>query len=125
MKKALWLLTAIVVLLCATASCKNDHNDPNIGKWTAVSISALGLTVEVDAAFQYGASLELKSNGKCTLTIDGDSAAGQWSMADDVLMITAGDESYTATVEDDILTMPMPLLALDVNFEKQDRVASP
>jgi len=126
MRKALWLLTAAFLLpLLAVVSCKSNNNDPNIGKWTAVSISALGLTIEVEAAFEYGASLELKSDGKCTLTIDGGSTSGEWSVADGILTITAGGESYTASVEENVLTMPMPLLALDVNFVRQDKKTPP
>jgi len=121
MKKTLRSVTFALLLLLipiGAAACKNN-GDPNVGKWNAVTITALGLTVDIDAAFQYGASLDLKANGKCTVTIDGDSATGEWSAVDGILTISVKDDSYTAYIEDGILVMSMPDLALDVNFERQ------
>jgi len=65
----LLLTLVLVVSLTACGGTKINSNDPSVGKWTAVSVSMLGFSMEINQVFPDGAFVELNANGKGTFTI--------------------------------------------------------
>ena len=111
---------ALLILLLLSAAACDKTKDAAVGKWGAVSITSLGMTVGIGEAFDDGASLEFKANGKCTVNIDGDSAEGKWEVWDNgSLYISAGGEDFAAVIEDGVLILALPAYAMDINFEKK------
>ena len=137
MKKLICLTVAAVLLLFAAACSKNigeegggsqvdpkadPYVDPYVGKWDAVSASALGLTVAAEDAFANETSLNLKDKGSCTVTIDGDSAAGEWSIIGGIVRISTERQNFTGLIdhENGFLVLELPSHGMDVNFTHQD-----
>ena len=84
-KTAAWILVlTLALLLCACSSAKED---PNLGVYTGQSGAMGSLSVPVDAAFPGGFSLELKSDGRAALTVNGDEYNVKWSAEGDRLKV--------------------------------------
>jgi hypothetical protein len=121
MKIAMCVTVAIVFALFATA-CNNGSDAPHVGKWDAVSITALGMTMDVKEAFTRETSLNLRSNGTCTVTINGESKSGVWSITDGIVGITVERQDLTGLIdyENGFFILSLPSRGMDVNFVHQD-----
>ena len=95
-KTAVWILTlTLALLMCACSSAKED---PNLGVYTGQSGAMGSLSVPVDAAFPGGFSLELKSDGRAALTVNGDEYNVKWSAEGDRLKVEAADTVMSGTI---------------------------
>ncbi len=124
MKKVASIILALLMLVSLAACGSSDvsSDDPNVGMWTAVSASMLGITTDIDEVFDQGASLELKANGKYVLTLDGENGNGKWTYEDGGLAFTSSEFDFYGSVESDILTLENLMdTGLSINFEKEDK----
>ena len=115
---ALLLALTLVVLLAACGGEKTD--DPNAGTWNGVTVSMLGIEMDIVDIFPGGIQLELKGNGKGNIIVEGDSSRIQWSCENGQL--TVGDSSVTmsGTIEGSVLTLQNLLgTGMDIVFEKE------
>ena len=95
-----------LVLVAGLAACGGGgSDDPNVGTWNAVSASMMGIEMEVADLFDGGVTLELKSNGKFTINVDGEKSSGKWEYNGDTINFTASDADMTGTVKDGMLTL--------------------
>jgi len=126
MKKVICVTVAAVILVLA-AACKRGNDDPHVGRWDAVSITALGMTVDVKEAFTRETSLHLKDKAACTLTIDGESVTGEWSVVGGILRIQAGGQGYVGLIDytSAMLILTLPSHGLDVNFLQREGKITP
>ena len=125
MKKAICLTVAVVLLLLTTACNKGSDgssDNPYVGKWNAVSITALGMTVDVGEAFVRETSLQLGDNESCTVTVDGDSTTGEWNITGGIVRISAGEENFVGLIDNEngFLILELPSHGMNVNFVHQD-----
>jgi len=114
-------MLAAALFLFITA-CNRGSDDPHVGRWNAVSITALGLTVDVGEAFVRETSLLLRDNGNSTVTIDGNSTTGQWSIYGGIVRVSAGGQNFTGLIdhENGYLILYLPGHGMEVNFVHQD-----
>ena len=73
---AVILAVVLILVLGGKGNTPEASNDPNVGVWNAATASMWGMDMAVSDIFANGVSLELKDNGKCVLTVDGDAANG-------------------------------------------------
>ncbi len=117
---AVILAVVLILVLGGKGNTPEASNDPNVGVWNATNASMWGMDMAVADVFENGVSLELKDNGKCVLTVDGDSANGKWSYEDGVLSLTGGGVDCTGTIESGVLSLTNLMdMGVDLTFEKE------
>ncbi len=103
---ALWLA---LLLLLSLFGCSSDDaaktDDPNLGVYKATTMTYSGFTMDVTDLFEDGFTIELKSNGKCTLTVDGDSANGKWTLDGTAFTVNGGGIDCTGTLKDGTMVL--------------------
>ena len=105
MKKTLiWLLIALLLLTALGCSGGKD-DDPNLGAYTATTAEYAGVTRSVDGFVGSGFTIELKSGGKCKMTIDGTSASGKWTLDGTAFHVTGGGIDCDGTLSDGLLRL--------------------
>lgn len=114
------LLSSILVgvMLLSLVACGGKGNDKYAGKWISVAGTAMGVTLtgEDIAGFE----LDLKSGGKGTMTVDGDSTNIKWENDDSSLTVKVEGEELVATIDEDTLVFEDFLgLGMDLTFAKE------
>ena len=122
MKKIFSLLLA-AALLAGLAGCggKNEANDdPNLGVWTAKTGEMLGITIDVTDMFDGGFTIELKSGGKCALTVSGKKANGNWTLDNGAFSVKGGGIDCKGRLENGKLTLEDVMdMGITLHFEKE------
>lgn len=121
MKKIFALLLTLVMALglaaCGGGSSLSDEESAAVGKYTLISYTYSGLELSADSGY-----LELKDNGKADLEVEDTSGTVKWSLADGVLTITEGSDSYTGELDGNVITLEMEdiiwLFALEGSAEE-------
>ena len=100
------LLALVLVVACLAGCGKKDSPE---GKWTAESVTAKGMTLTLDGSDQGSIDLEIKSGGKCTMTMnfmgENNSGEGTWEYKNGKGTLTIDNESVEFTIKDGKLTM--------------------
>lgn len=78
MKKRLMVLVVALAAVCALALASCGSSSEYEGKWKATEASYMGITMNADDIYSTGFFVELKSGGKCVVTVDGEEGAGTW-----------------------------------------------
>ena len=106
MKKVLVILLALVLVL-SFAACGNRgaSDDPNIGKWIAVTVIDEDYSYDAADAGFGSFSIELKTGGKATLSMDGDNSNGKWTLNGTDFNFSAGLANFNGTLENGKLTI--------------------
>lgn len=99
------VLVIVLAVVLAGGGSGAAANDPNLGTWQAVEAEMSGLTLNVSELYSGGFTLELKAKGRCTITINGSSAGGKWTLADGVFTVKGGGVDCTGTLADGVLTL--------------------
>ena len=108
MKKAIMLLLAVILCASMLAACgSGSSDDANVGVWIAYAIDAYGNETDIFDLYDDGATIDLKSNGSCTLVIDGESASAKWKLSGTVLTVTSGGESYSGSIKSGVLSFDL------------------
>lgn len=124
MKKIISIFIAMTVCLslaaCGGASGKRD--EALSGKYIAVMGTALGVTLSSDT--MSGFTLELKSDGKVSLSVDDIIAKGKWVSDDTTVTITVENTDMVGTLGEDTITFENFLekqagTAMDITFAKE------
>ena len=116
---AVLLAVVLVFSLCACGASV-DPNDPNQGKWIATRGEMFGLSMDVEDLFGDGFIIELKNDGKCTLTADGKKADGKWTLSDGAFTIKGGGVDCQGRLENGTLSLDNVMdMGLTLVFEKE------
>ena len=109
-----------VIALSACGSKDADSNDPNLGIWNATTGEMLGMSMDISDFFGEGFIIELKSGGKCTLTVDGEKANGKWTLDNGIFTVKGGGIDCEGTLENGSLVLEDVLgMGLTITFEKE------
>ncbi|MDL2248612.1 hypothetical protein LJB89_02835 [Tyzzerella sp. OttesenSCG-928-J15] len=120
-KKRLVLLWALLLAL-SLGGCGGGgkSDDPNVGIWNGISVSMLGIDMDIAEVFDNGVTLELKANGKFTLDVDGDKGSGKWEYDGKGISFSSSDAQMHGTFEGDMLKLNNLLdSGMDMAFEKE------
>ena len=109
MKKTASLLFVLILCVSMLAACNGvSSNDPNVGLWMAYSVDAYGNSMDVSDIYKDGdTTIELKSNGSCTLFLNGDEAGAKWKLNGTVLTISSGGIDYPGRIRNGVLEFEM------------------
>ena len=114
------LAVVLVFSLCACGGAKIDPDDPNQGLWKAMTGEMFGMSTDVEDIFGEGFTIELQSNGKCTLNVDGKKANGTWTLNNGAFTVKGGGIDCKGRLENGKLTLEDVLdMGLNLVFEKE------
>ena len=105
MRKVILMLLVLMLSISALTGCGGDSDDPDLGLWKAVTGEMLGISMEVEDFFTQGFTIELKARGRCTLSVDGESANGRWTLENGVFTVSGGGLDGKGRLENDKLTL--------------------
>ncbi len=121
---ALALIVLCIVLVVNLVS-GGDSDDPNIGIWKADEITMMGMTMSPEDIYPDGISLEIKSGGNCTLTMDGDDFNADYEIEGTAFTIKQGGDEFLGTIEGNVITITNLLdMGLDIVFVKDGMTSS-
>lgn len=111
------LFVGIFISTMLVACGKAEVDDGISGTYRGTGIEYSGLTLDLDGDTNY---VELKSNGKGKLTLEGQSASLKWKMGDDQSSMTISFEGddYDATLSDGTLTID--ILGMMYSYEGEN-----
>jgi hypothetical protein len=128
MKKILLLIIFIIGII-ALAGCggsSGGSDDPNLGVWKGVSMEMAGIfddepiALDINDAYEKGFTIELKSNGKCALNVDGSKANGTYTLENGVFAVKGGGLDCTGRLENGKLILNNVVLdGVTIVFEKE------
>ena len=109
MKKTTSLLLVLILCVSALTACNGvSSNDPNVGLWSAYSVDENGSSMDISDVYKDGATtIELKSNGSCTLFLNGKEAGAKWKLNGTVLTIISGSIDYPGRIRNGVLELEM------------------
>ena len=118
MKKVFALMLALTLALCLCAcGGGGEETDPNAGLYTCTGIEMMGFTFTPEEVLEEGdASIELKSGGKCTFTLEGASETCDWTLDGDAITVEVEGETFTGTLTDGVIVLDM--MGMNMTFEK-------
>lgn len=93
-------MLCLAMTACGGSSGRAD--EALTGKYIAVTGTAMGITLSGDDVA--GFTIELKSGGKATLEVDGDSANGKWVNDDSTITLTVEKVDMVGTLGEDTIT---------------------
>ncbi len=112
-------LIVIIIAIIANLFSGGNSDDPNIGVWTADEITMMGMTMSPTDIYPDGISLELKSRGNCTLTLDGEDFNADYEIDGTAFTIIDGGDEFPGTIEGNVITITNLLdMGLDIVFTK-------
>ena len=121
MKKSIALFLLLILGIATLTACGGnqvDPNDPKLGKWNAVSVSMMGITMDIEEAFENETSFELKANGSCAIDIDGEKGNGKWTFEGDEITIKGGGAEFNGTIKNGIMTLEESDTGMEITFKK-------
>lgn len=124
MKKLFSLILALLLLITLGACGKSGgrSDDALVGKYVAVSGTAMGVTLSGDD--MAGFKLELMSGGKAKLNVEGTTAEGKWKNDDNTLTLTIENTDMVGKLDKDTITFESILkelvgTSMDVKLAKE------
>jgi len=117
MKKVLSAFLAIVLLLTLCA-CGDEEKDPALGVYHGVSAEMFGIVSDMSEIYSGENAIELKADGKCTVTLEGDSMPAKYTLDGEKLDIVIEDIHSPGTLKDGVLTMDFMEMGMYLIFAK-------
>jgi len=105
MRKFSLIVLALVFVFCLVGCGDDKSDDPNVGLWKAVSVSAFGMDMSVADVFEGDVTLELKPNGKFVFIAAGETGTGSWNIEDGNIDLRASDGNLSGTATGDTITL--------------------
>lgn len=111
MKKLLTIFMSLLVALILTA-CSSDSN-PVAGTYELTKMEAGGVTITPEdelwqtATGGKDATMELEGDGKCSVSLFGQTGEGSYEVKDTTVTITIDGDPQDFELEDDNLTVEM------------------
>ncbi len=124
MKKSISILLALLLSL-SLAACgggKVDPSDPNQGLWIAATGEMMGVTLEASALFSEDFTIELQSDGKCAISVEGEKANGTWTFFNGAVTVKGGGLDCSGTLKNGALTLENMLdMGMTIVFTKDGK----
>ena len=103
MKKLIALLLALLILGLAACGVKEDES--LYGTWKLYAMDYEDAVLFASDLFEYENYIEISKGGKCSLSLEGESAGLLWKSEGSNVTFTASDGTMPATVENGILAL--------------------
>lgn len=109
MKKllALFLALSMMLALCACGDKESDkkEKDDYLGLYEGVSIVLMGEAVDMSEVYDGVNTIEIKSGGKCEITLEGDTADATYKVDGNEMTITIDGQDIKATLKEGVIVM--------------------
>lgn len=118
MKKVVMAL-AVLIMAFGLAACGGGgggEESPYAGTYVATTAEYAGMELNISDLFADGFSITLESNGKCSVSVDGDTDSGKWEEVDGVVVI---EDELEFHVDVEAGTATMDYEGVAMNFEKE------
>ena len=119
MKKMIAIVFALALMLSLSACGGETVEDPNAGKYLATSAKAFGMTMAISEIYPGETWMELKSNGKGTIMLDGDDFPMKWALEGDTFTLTIDDVDSVGTLSDGVITLDLMDMGVEMIFLKE------
>lgn len=119
MKKLFAILLTLAMLLSLAACGGETAEDPNAGKYMGTTAKAFGMTMEMAEIYPGETWLELKSGGKGTIMLDGDSFSAKWTLAGDTFTLTIDGEDSVGALKNGVIVLDLMNLGVEMTFVKE------
>ena len=119
--KKISLVLLVVVMIFGLAACGGGggSDDPNLGTYVCTGVEMLGTEVGPDVAFPGGASMELKANGKGSMTVDDATDSITWVVDGTNITVTLSDQDSVGTIENGVIVLDMLGTGMNATFERE------
>lgn len=117
MKKILSLLLATVLMFSLVACGGGGKDDPNLGVYTGTVVDLLGDETPMTEVYPGKNTIELKSGGKATFTLDGDAIDCKWELDGSELVIDIEGTECTGTLKSGTIDLDF-MGMMDMTFVK-------
>ena len=123
MKRVISLVLTLFLMVSLSACGGSGRADEAlVGKYLAVTGTAMGMTLSGDDVA--GFTLELKSGGKVTMSVEGTSVDGKWVNDDTTITLTIDNVDMVGKLDKDTITFESILkelvgTSMDLKFAKE------
>jgi len=119
MKKLTAILLALAMLLSLAACGGSTEEDPNAGKYLGTTAKAFGMVMPMTDIYEGETWLELRSGGRGTIMLDGDSFPMKWNLEGDIFTLTIDGEDSVGTLEDGVIVLDLMDMGVEMTFLKE------
>lgn len=119
MKKIIAFLLTLAMLLSLAACGGSVEEDPNAGKYLGTTAKAFGMVMPMTDIYEGETWLELRSGGRGTIMLDGDSFPMKWSLEGDIFTLTIDGEDSVGTLEDGVIIVDLMDMGVEMTFVQE------
>lgn len=119
MKKIIAVLLTLAMLLSLAACGGSAEEDPNAGKYIGISAAVGGFSMPMSDIYPGETWIELKSGGKGSIALDGDSYSMKWALEGESITITLEGVDSVGTLKDNAIVVDLMDMGCVMTFRKE------
>ena len=119
MKRVFVLLLTFSMLLSLVACGGKEENDPNAGIYLCTTAEMMGMEMPIEDIYEGENTLELKSGGKGTITLESDPYKIKWTLDGTELTISIDGEDSVGTLKNGVIKIDFMNMGLVMTFVKE------
>ena len=119
MKKIMVLLLALAILLSLAACGGGGAEDPYAGEYKGVSVSMMGVDLDMGEVYPGENKLVLKSGGKAELILEGDKINGKWTLEGETFNLVVDGEDCPGTLQNGVVVFDFAGSGIMLTFRKE------
>ncbi len=116
--KRIFAIILTLAMLLPLAACGTEE-DPNAGTYLGTKARMMGMEMSMDEIYDGENSLDLKSGGKGTITLESDSFSMKWSLDGEIITITVDGEDSVGTLKNGVIEIDFLNMGVVLIFEKE------
>lgn len=103
--KKICLFLLVIMIIFTFSAC--GESDPNCGVYECTKVTVMEVEMDVTDVYPKGASIELQSGSKGTITLDGTEYPLKWSLEENKITLTIDDVNSVGTLENGAITVDL------------------
>lgn len=120
MKKALAIVLSLMMILSLAACGGSKSEDPNLGIYKGTTAEMFGEESDITEIYDLGDNLiELKADGKGTLTLDGEEMPMTWTLEGTKFNLVVEGIDSPGTLENGEIIIDFAEMGVNLKFVKE------